>query len=164
MKIVNFRLEGANWKASPNYGGIIKPELIVIHYTGSNSLQGALSWLCDPKAKVSAHLLIAKTGQIWQLVPFNRRAWHAGRSEYLGRPDVNSFSIGIENVGLGDEWPEAQIQANIDVINAIREVYDIVDIVGHDEICIPTGRKTDPGPNYPWKRVGDACGFEWEEV
>ncbi len=149
-------------KLSPNRGSVIKPELVVIHYTGSNSLQGALSWLCNPAAKVSAHLVIAKTGQVWQLVPFNRAAWHAGRSEYEGRSGVNSFSIGIENVGLGDEWPEAQIQANIDVINAICGAYDIVDIVGHDEVAVPAGRKVDPGPKYPWERIGKECGFEWE--
>lgn len=164
MKIENHRLTGVNWKPSPNHGGVIKPEIVVIHYTGDNSLQGALSWLCNPVAKVSAHLVIAKTGQIWQLVPFNLRAWHAGRSEYLGRPDVNGFSIGIENVGIGDKWPEEQIQANIDVIKALCEAYDIYDVVGHDEVAIPPGRKADPGPNYPWKRIGDACGFEWEFI
>jgi len=162
MKVVNHRLEGANWKSSPNYGGIITPELIVIHYTGSNSLQGGLNWLCDPKAKVSAHLLIAKTGQIWQLVPFNHRAWHAGRSEYDGRPDVNSFSIGIENVGFGDEWPESQIKANIDVINALCQEYDIVALAGHNDVAVPAGRKADPGPLYPWERVLKECGFEYE--
>lgn len=151
-----------NFKKSPNHSGMIKPELVVIHYTGSNSLQGAISWLCNPAAKVSAHLVIAKTGQVWQLLPFNIKGWHAGRSEYNGRREVNGFSIGIENVGLGDEWLEAQVQANIDVINALCTAYDIVDLVGHDEVAVPAGRKNDPGPAYPWKRVGDACGFEWE--
>lgn len=151
-----------NQKSSPNRGGIITPTLVVIHYTGSNSLQGALSWLCAKGSQVSAHLVIAKTGQIWQLLPFNVAGWHAGRSEYNGRSGVNAFSIGIENVGLGDEWPEAQIQANIDVIKALCAAYKIVDLVGHDEVAIPDGRKPDPGPKYPWKRVGDACGFQWE--
>ena len=77
---------------------------------------------------------------------------------------MNGFSIGIENVGLGDDWPEAQIQANIDVINALCEAYDIIDLVGHDEVAVPKGRKVDPGPLYPWRRVGDATGFQWEGV
>ena len=151
-----------SYAPTPNHGKLIKPGLVVIHYTGSNSLQGVLSWLCDPKSRVSAHLVIAKTGQVWQLLPFNVRAWHAGKSEYAGRANVNGFSIGIENVGLGDEWPEAQIEANIGVIRALCAVYDIVDLVGHDEVAIPEGRKADPGPHYPWKRVGDATGFKWE--
>lgn len=154
--------ERVNYKLSPNRGGVIKPELVVIHFTGDNSLQGAVSWLCNPSAKVSAHLVIAKNGLIWQLLPFNVAGWHAGRSEYGGRTGVNGFSVGIENVGLGDEWPEAQVQANIDVIRALCQAYDIVDLVGHDEVAVPEGRKVDPGPKYPWRQVGDATGFEWE--
>ena len=138
-------------KLSPNLGGVITPEIVVIHYTGDNSLQGALSWLCAPQAKVSAHLVIAKTGVVWQLVPFNRRAWHAGRSSYDGRADVNSFSIGIENVGIGDVWPDAQIQANIDVLDALYAHYRIEDTVGHEDVA--PGRKVDPGPRYPWKKI-----------
>ncbi len=138
-------------KLSPNHGGVIQPEIIVIHYTGSNSLGGAVSWLCDPRAKVSAHLVVAKTGVVWQLVPFNLRAWHAGVSSYDGRSDVNAFAIGIENVGLGDEWPEAQIQANIAVLDALYAYYRLEDTVGHCDVA--PGRKVDPGPHYPWGKI-----------
>jgi N-acetylmuramoyl-L-alanine amidase len=143
--------EQISTKLSPNQGGVIKPEIAVIHYTGDNSLPGALSWLCTPSAQVSAHLVIAKTGVIWQLVPFNRKAWHAGVSSYNGRPNVNAFSIGIENVGLGDEWPEAQIQANIAVLAALYATYRLEDTVGHCDVA--PGRKVDPGPEYPWHKI-----------
>lgn len=133
-------------KPSPNHGGIITPEILVIHYTGSNSLQGALSWLCAPEAKVSAHLVIAKDGQVWQLLPFNVKGWHAGVSSYDGRSNCNDFSVGIENVGLGDEWPEAQIDANIGIIKALFHAYDLIDCVGHMDVA--PGRKPDPGPLY----------------
>lgn len=138
-------------KLSPNHGGLITPEIAVIHFTGDNSLNGALSWLCSPKAKVSAHLVIAKTGVVWQLLPFNLRGWHAGLSSYDGRSDVNSFSIGIENVGIGDEWPEAQIQSNIEVLDALYAAYRLEDTVGHCDVA--PGRKVDPGPRYPWKQI-----------
>jgi N-acetylmuramoyl-L-alanine amidase len=143
--------ERVSSKMSPNHGGVITPEIVVIHYTGSNSLNGALSWLCTPTAKVSAHLVIAKTGVVWQLLPFNLRGWHAGRSSFDGRSDVNGFSIGIENVGLGDEWPDAQIQANIEVLDTLYAAYRIEDTVGHQDVA--PGRKVDPGPRYPWKRI-----------
>jgi N-acetylmuramoyl-L-alanine amidase len=155
--------ERVSYKLSPNRGGVIKPELVVIHYTGDNGT-GGLNWLTTKGSGVSAHLWIAKTGIVWQLLPFNIRGWHAGRSEYDGRGDVNSWSVGIENQGLGDVWPEKQIQANIDVIKALCAVYDIVDLVGHDEVAIPEGRKVDPGERYPWRRIGDACGFQWAGV
>ncbi len=139
-------------KISPNHGGLIKPRIIVVHYTGDNGMAG-LRWLCDSRSKVSAHLWIAKTGVIWQLLPFNIKAWHAGASEYDGRKNCNDFSIGIENQGMGDNWPEAQILANIGVIEALYDAYPIEDTVGHNDVATPPGRKSDPGPKYPWKRI-----------
>lgn len=139
------------YRPSPNHGGTIKPRIIVIHYTGDNSLQGALSWLCARQAKVSAHLVIAKGGMVYQLVPFNLSAWHAGVSSYNGQSGVNSFSIGIENVGIGDNWPDAQIETNRAVIEALFAAYNLEDTVGHEDVA--PRRKTDPGPNYPWDKV-----------
>ena len=139
------------YKGSPNHGSQIIPRLIVIHYTGDNSCEGALSWLCSTKSGVSAHLVIDKNGVIYQLLPFNIQAWHAGRSDYNGEIQVNGFSIGIENVGLGDEWPDEQIEANRAVIAALYSFYPIEDTVGHEDVA--PGRKTDPGPNYPWSKV-----------
>jgi N-acetylmuramoyl-L-alanine amidase len=139
------------YRESPNRGREISPTLIVIHYTGDNSLDGALSWLCARQSGVSAHLVIAKDGTIYQLLPFNVAGWHAGKSSYNGSGSVNSFSIGIENVGVGDEWPEAQVEANRAVVEALYEVYPIEDVVGHEDVA--PGRKFDPGPNYPWGAV-----------
>jgi N-acetylmuramoyl-L-alanine amidase len=142
-----------SYRPSPNIGNKITPGLIVIHYTGDNSLDSALSWLTTRKSKVSAHLVIAKNGAVYQLVPFNVEAWHAGTSSYEGRSGVNGFGIGIENVGIGDKWPAAQVEANRDIISALFEAYQIEDVVGHSEVA--PGRKVDPGPNYPWSAVTD---------
>lgn len=139
------------FRPSPNHGGVIKPRLIVIHYTGDNSLPGALSWLCARQSKVSAHLVIAKDGAVYQLLPLNVAGWHAGASSYNGQSGVNAFSIGIENVGLGDVWPDAQVEANRAVIAALSDAYAIEDIVGHCDVA--PGRKIDPGPHYPWDKV-----------
>ena len=35
--------------------------------------------------KVSAHLLIDRFGYVTQFVPFNKKAWHAGVSNFEGR-------------------------------------------------------------------------------
>jgi N-acetylmuramoyl-L-alanine amidase len=141
-------------KPSPNHGGEITPELIVIHYTGDNGT-GGLQWLCDPSSGVSAHLWISKAGVVWQLLPLNIRGWHAGVSSWQGKAvgnSVNAFSIGIENQGIGDEWPEAQVSANKQVIEALMIGYpSIRDVAGHDQVAF--GRKVDPGPRYPWKRI-----------
>ena len=144
----------ANKKQSPNHGGVIVPELVVIHYTGDNSLYGALSWLTSKRSGVSAHLIIGKDGSIFQLLPFNVKGWHAGVSKYQGRSSCNNFSIGIEHVGLGDDWPEPQIAALERCLDRLMETYPLItDIVGHQDIA--PGRKIDPGPNFPWDRITD---------
>jgi N-acetylmuramoyl-L-alanine amidase len=141
-------------KNSPNHGGEIEPELIVIHYTGDNGT-GGLEWLCNSESGVSAHLWIGKSGEVWQLLPFNIRAWHAGVSSWNGESvgnSVNAFSIGFENQGIGDSWPEKQITANRQIIEALMKFYpDIVDVAGHSDVA--PGRKVDPGPKFPWDKV-----------
>jgi N-acetyl-anhydromuramyl-L-alanine amidase AmpD len=143
-----------SYKASPNHGGEIVPELIVIHYTGDNGT-GGLQWLCDSDSGVSAHLWISKAGVVWQLLPLNVRGWHAGGSSWKGEAEgnsVNGFSIGIENQGIGDSWPEAQVIANKQVIEALMKAYPIItDVAGHEDVA--PGRKVDPGPRYPWSKV-----------
>ena len=49
--------------------------------------------------RVSAHCFIKRTGEVIQYVPFNKRAWHAGVSEYEGQTACNNYSIGIELEG-----------------------------------------------------------------
>lgn len=86
---------------TPNVGGVLKPSLLVMHYTASQSAKGAISWLCNPNAKASAHLVIDLDGTVTQLAPFNRVAWHAGKSVWKRRANCNAFSIGIEMTNAG---------------------------------------------------------------
>ena len=78
--------------------------MVVLHYTGMPSAAEALARLTDPAAKVSAHYLIDEDGTVTQLVPEDKRAWHAGKAYWRGITDVNSASIGIELVNPGHEW------------------------------------------------------------
>jgi N-acetylmuramoyl-L-alanine amidase len=96
-------------KETPNKGGAIAPEYLIIHYTAGRSGQSSVDHFCQPSAKASAHLVIGREGEIWQLVPFNRKAWHAGVSAWAGREGVNGFSIGIEldNAGKLDKVGES---------------------------------------------------------
>jgi len=102
--------------------------------------------------EVSAHLLIDRLGQITQFVPFDKRAWHAGRSCYDGRENCNDFSIGIELEGT-DETPytDAQYRVLAQVTRALMTAYPAITpqrICGHSDIA--PGRKTDPGPAFDW--------------
>lgn len=92
----------------------VKPvECLILHYTGGYSATSSARWLTDPQAKASAHLVVGRDGDVWQLASLADRCWHAGskdaRAGWRGRP-VNAISLGIElaNLGLlhraGDGW------------------------------------------------------------
>ena len=72
------------------------PDMIVVHYTAGTSARTAAEFLAKEEVKASAHLVIGRQGELFQLVPFDTEAWHAGRSCYGGRANLNRYSIGIE--------------------------------------------------------------------
>lgn len=106
--------------------------------------------ICD--LKVSSHLLINRQGEITQYVPFSKRAWHAGVSEFKGRQVCNDFSIGIELEGCDDVAYEIrQYEAAAVVIKLLMKQWPGIspeNVVGHSTIA--PGRKTDPGPAFDW--------------
>ena len=72
----------------------------------------------------SAHLVIGRAGEVVQLVPFNIEAWHAGRSWYAGREELNHYSIGIELDNLGQLRSEGgRFVAECGKEVPIRDVY-----------------------------------------
>lgn len=105
--------------------------------------------------RVSSHLLIQRNGAAIQFVPFDRRAWHAGVSDYYGREACNDFSIGIELEGCDDEpYEDIQYDNLIAIIQCLLQNYSSLSpeaIVGHSDIA--PGRKTDPGPAFDWPRL-----------
>ena len=102
--------------------------------------------------KVSAHVLIRRDGEMIQYVPFNKRAWHAGKSCFLGDENCNDFSIGIELEGVDyTPYEPIQYQRLADVTKLLLDDYSelsIDRISGHCDIS--PGRKTDPGESFDW--------------
>jgi N-acetylmuramoyl-L-alanine amidase len=147
-------------------------QFVVVHYT-SASLERSLALLTH--GEVSAHYLIGddRNATIYKLVDENRRAWHAGESEWQGRTWLNSSSIGIEivNPGFIDTptgrlwypYSEAQIRALIVLLKDIsqRNAINPRNIIGHSDIA-PL-RKLDPGPLFPWKRLAEAGVGVWPD-
>lgn len=172
---------------SPNIGPAVEHVYLIMHYTAGSSAEAAIEWLNNPQPgnpdkRVSAHLVIGRDGQITQLVPFNRIAWHAGFSFWEGRRMINRFSIGIELDNDGalkpgpngwvaksganysndqvlveahwknfrkDGWlryPQAQLDAALEVSRLIVEHYHLQEILGHEDIHVA---KVDPGPAFP---------------
>lgn len=87
--------------ASPNGGAPLAASYLIIHYTAGTTAAGAINWFKNPAAEASAHLVLDRDGSITQMMPFNKVAWHAGKSSWNGLEGFNRHSIGIEVVNAG---------------------------------------------------------------
>lgn len=188
MQVKNHRLVGSDGNAvayveSPNVYDSVKPTYLIIHYTAGPSSKSAINHF-KTKGTASAHLVIDRDGTVTQMVPFNKSAWHAGKSKIGSTTGLNRHSIGIELVNIGrlnkredgtwTNWnnaltvpdgevtvlrhkfeispagwhlyAEAQLTAAVEAAQALHAAYKFTDVLGHDDIAIPRGRKVDPGP------------------
>lgn len=164
-------IEGARFIASPNCDerpAACPVDLLVIHHIslppgefGGTGIVELFTNRLDPgahpyyeaiaAAKVSAHFLIRRDGELIQFVPCAKRAWHAGESSWKGRSRCNDFSIGVELEGTGEvPFTAAQYRRLAALTRALKARYPIRDLVGHSDIA--PGRKTDPGASFDWKR------------
>jgi N-acetyl-anhydromuramoyl-L-alanine amidase len=104
--------------------------------------------------KVSAHFLLDRAGAIYQLVSVFDRAWHAGVSSFAGIEDCNNYSIGIEVNGSDNQaFTEEQYVHLAELTHVLMRTFPEITlerIVGHADIALPLGRKTDPGPFFDW--------------
>ncbi|MDX1709646.1 MAG: N-acetylmuramoyl-L-alanine amidase [Rhodovibrionaceae bacterium] len=158
-------------RPSPNFdrrGDDATIDMLVLHYTGMQSAEEALSRMCDPAAKVSAHYCIDEDGTLHRLVAEEARAWHAGVACWRGAHDVNARSIGIELVNPGHEFgyrpfPEAQMALLVDLCHEIvgRHAIPARNVVGHSDVA-PL-RKQDPGELFDWRRLAEAGIGHWPD-
>jgi len=146
----------------------MRPTILLMHYTGMASAEGALHWLCTPQSRVSCHYLIDEMGRITQMVREDMRAWHAGDAYWAGETDINSASIGIEihNPGHGlhyCDFAEAQMQAvealSLDII--ARHGIRPASVLAHSDVA--AWRKRDPGEKFDWARLAGAGIGHWVE-
>ncbi|WP_278349654.1 N-acetylmuramoyl-L-alanine amidase [Stutzerimonas kunmingensis] len=150
-----------------------RAQFIILHYT-STDLPRSLQLLSG--RDVSSHYLIGESpATIYQLVDENRRAWHAGKSEWNGRTWLNATSIGIELVNRGYvesadgrrlwyPYSEEQIDALVVLLKDIMARHDLKPgaIIGHSDIA--PQRKVDPGPLFPWKRLAKEGLLPWPDA
>lgn len=98
MEIKDHKLTGAPFVEAHAYSknGEITPDAIIIHYTAGPSGSSTVKLFSSKTASTSAHFVVSEDGTVTQMVPLNKKAWHAGTSSYNGRSSYNNFSIGIE--------------------------------------------------------------------
>ncbi len=144
---------------SPNFdkrpaGAVV--DTVVVHATVIPTLKVTTEAFSREASKVSAHFTIGRDGSyVWHVSTFDR-AWHAGVSEDAsGRTNLNHYSIGIELVNRNDgkdPWPEAQVRVLGYLIGALKRRFPLKQIVSHEFIARPPGRKSDP-VNFPWHEL-----------
>jgi N-acetyl-anhydromuramyl-L-alanine amidase AmpD len=157
------RNQMATWVPSPNFEPR-RPNLVVIHATEQHSVRESLDTLrtANSGGPVSAHYLIGRDGEIYQLVADGERAWHAGPGHWGTITDVNNASIGIELDNDGESpFAQAEIDALIRLLDDLCSRLDIprTQVIGHADFA-PT-RKRDPGFRFPWKQLADAGFGAW---
>jgi hypothetical protein len=118
----------------------IKPQMIIVHWTGINSFASTWSYFNRVRAEsarpelaaagevnVSAQFLVDRDGTIYQLMPENWMARHC-----IG---LNHVAIGIENVGDGSKFPltEAQVDSDAALVRYLAGKYPITHLIGHME-------------------------------
>lgn len=153
-------------------------KFLIFHYTAVNDARSLQILTQD---KVSAHYLIPSIPKmkndkpvIYNFVPEEKRAWHAGLSNWNGRLNLNDSSIGVEIVNkgftediLGDKvwypFNKQQISAIIVLAKDIIKRYNITpdNVLAHSDIA-PL-RKYDPGKLFPWKRLAELGIGAWPD-
>lgn len=145
---------------SPNYDDRpdgVRPGAIIFHSCEGRPFgrerTSSLPWLCNPqpktpKRRVSSHLYIGRGGEVWQLVDLDKRAWHAGKTNLLGRNDWADFSIGveIEHAQGAPAYPALQLAAIVEVGAWLVAEFHIRRewLVTHRAVAWPRRRKIDP--------------------
>jgi len=185
MEINNHWLKPAHKIPSPNCdnrGDENDISLIVIHcislpegqfdtpfieqlFTNRLQAQSHPSFAEICQLQVSSHIVIKRDGTAVQYVPFNKRAWHAGISEFRGRKKCNDFSIGIELEGTEHcPYTESQYTELSSLIHCLISSYpklSLANITGHSDIA--PKRKTDPGKFFDWNKLSQQLNIVSEE-
>lgn len=153
-------------------------KVLVIHYT-ADDFDVSLATLTDKH--VSAHYLIPDQPpkpdgipRIWQLVPEQDLAWHAGVSYWRSATRINDTSIGIELENRGWQkvtgvkrftpFSPSQIAALVPLAKDIIARYHIEpqNVVAHADVA--PQRKDDPGPLFPWQALAQQGIGAWPDA
>ena len=117
----------------------IAPQVVVLHWTGSGSLNGAWNTFAPAalsgrpelgagaQVNVGAQYLVDRDGTVYRLLPDTAFARHT-----IG---LNHVAIGVENVGDGDRNPltPAQVRANTLLVRQLCASLPIGWLIGHSE-------------------------------
>ena len=99
---------------------------VVMHYTTDSKVTGTIEWFRNPESRVSAHYVIARNGDLYQMVRDSDKAWHAR--------GANADSIGIEHsAARGETLSAPQAATSAALVRWLLSEYKLLPsaITGH---------------------------------
>jgi N-acetylmuramoyl-L-alanine amidase len=113
---------------SPNYSSRngVKIDMVVMHFTDGPTARGAIDRFLNQSEQVSAHYIIDRNGDIYQMVADDDKAWHARAA--------NPRSIGIEHVAVENQMMSSEQEiSSVALVGWLIATYSIPlsNIVGH---------------------------------
>jgi N-acetyl-anhydromuramyl-L-alanine amidase AmpD len=140
---VETRAKTSNVSAKP-----ITPRAVVLHHSGG-SYAGGVSWIKNPASRVSYHCLVAPDGRRTVFAVPEQRTWHAGKSEWRGKTDLNSWSIGAAFAGDTYAQPltDAAMDSMAEYLVPIMRQYGLTLADVTDHRTVSPGRKDDLKPS-----------------
>jgi AmpD protein len=125
----------------------IVPRAVVLHHSGG-SYAGGVAWIKNPASRVSYHVLVGQDGRRTVFASPTQRTWHAGKSEWRGRGDLNSWSVGAAFAGNTWETPltEDAMASMAEYLVPVMREYGLTlqDVTDHRTVA--PGRKDDLRP------------------
>ena len=147
----------------------IGPTGITVHYTADDDIERVKRSMKE--SVIGYHFLISKDGKIHQTSRIDKTVDQAGRAIWQRKsPNRTHIAISLVSWGrLNEEknswtgkhvsdavfrfgywWDSASKEQEESIVKLCKYIRDNVripfdSIAGHDEICIPKGRKIDPG-------------------
>lgn len=127
---------------------------IVMHYTTSRNVDGTISWFLNPASKVSAHYIIARNGDIYQMVADADKAWHA--------KNANADSIGIEHSAApGDGMTPEQEAASVMLVRWLLSEYKLPKTAIHGHRFTPENAGTTDCPGHLFGSASEDAIDTW---
>ena len=127
--------------------------LIILHTTEAPS-RSALRKLSDLG---ECHFCMDEAGRVYRIIDHRREAYHAGRSMWNGRANVDEFSVGIEVCGYHNKpLNAAQNTALAALIGELKYIYKIADhnVLAHSNVAYGAPNKWQKRSHRGRKRCG----------
>lgn len=140
-------VEVDDWKTR-GHGQLVSVETIACHHTAGPATGNfpSLEIVRDGRSDLSgplAQLGLGRDGTVYVISA--GVAYHAGTVKSQDYDNLHCIGIEAEATGVSS-WPEVQMVAYAKLCLALCQHYKvpISRVLGHKEICSPTGRKIDP--------------------